>query len=1625
MTRPKVLVTLTIHYKGPRARELLLNKWSKPKEQVQGNILLFDLEALHLLLPCRQNFHCIIPFGCNHARASFQLETENGENIALQSIIRHIQMSKAGKAIMQERNIAQIIYKEGQRTISLQDLSRPLPPLAHLSTDTIRYITSIPGYRGTGVRLNSSPSSSHIGSPCVNAQTILETRTSVTQTRAKSRSASTPSTPTTSMAPAVHPESRESGGMPKSFTPPISSHPSSTKSILPQKPLSYRNPSLPARPSPNISDAISLQRPKNIMPDILTSEPPLMNKHRQDIQEHGGRHALSRPPSTGSKPQISNICTGINSSPNGDPDFRDSWRPSEDIVAFLDSPRPRSTILHESSTTTTAVITSQNTNLITNPATLSSSLQKSSPISTSMFIPKQHKRLSNCAPGTGSGIQMKPSDTTGQGSRSFSTLPNLSPSNPLQQVIANSQNRRDTGTSPSSAPVCGMIVQQPVPILPSQSLPPMGMTTLPFSSLIRTQLFTSIDKSFLSNTSISPFADGRVPEVQSIISKPLVQLQPLPTPNLRRTKGYVEEEVNTRGARNETITKSQLIRPRRSPISPSPSPSTPTQQSSDSFTAPVLLAPSSVPEVSIPSNAQTAGSHPNSSLSLATSAPALSKEGLTTVVAQETPLPASNASTTTSEAGSCFQFRPVIATAPATPPSQLSQSAITTTSKPVSTTTFMPRTHPSVFKLPQKLHNQSSTTSISVDIGTAAGNLKLGSHVVAQDASKGDVGSGSLGSKNYIGIHYIGEGAKPSLISRLTDPGPVDEVEDDAETSPIHSDFKSKTFIGNHPLTTKPSLLTRITLGAGIEETDRDLPIVGAEISPKLNGDLQQGEQDLDSKTKEDSSSSTKDSCNRIQDATEANTGSNSDIPSQETGPISINSAHIVPPPLIQSQSWSTDMSISPMSTPITPNAATKAATGSLIPQSLPCLDSPVSEKVVPKPVDIQTSVGKVASNMPIFSNNGIKKNDGTSNHELIDSLPAPINPGMVLSPTSNLPPQTNTISTAESKQPCSGGDSPHAVNSNPSGVMKSRTPPTEPAAFRAKNMNTSINRSFVSSSSSTSLPPTEPAAHRTKNINAIGNKSGASTPNPSRPSTPSTSSLRQSNLPQKPSARLPPKPDITTVARRASHPSLSRPPSNESNSSDPKGGRPDDMKAGSTVVDNVKQPVKLILPVTSASNTANISPLLPVGSKRKLDDTEISNPSSPSSRSVMPRLDQKNLPASTPITYASSNSKRKLDDTEFVSKEDSVTRIVVPRLERDSNRQASHSNQPATSIQGSPPSSTSSRQDHEDLIASLRAALERESQARTTAEQHLLEEKKQRAKYQELYETEKIYHARVRDDFLAECNLRREAMDLYDLERGEREQVLDLLRACRDERDQLDRKLKGLQNEKSQLVLRMKGVENEKSEMENRLRSVERERDDMDARLKTLQESSRVEAEGKAGELKSMEARLVDALKERDELSEQLESDRIGLKAAEDTRERFRDMIEQLEVQRDEALAQLEAAQSESILVNERQIRIRKEKELKDIAQLERIRRLEAEKRCVREIEERLKLEVMLDDVRREVEGPLVVPAMMEAFELVSRLTGDVLDSLGRGLRDTPSPSDDGHSAGENKATVVDNDEP
>ena len=64
----------------------------------------------------------------------------------------------------------------------------------------------------------------------------------------------------------------------------------------------------------------------------------------------------------------------------------------------------------------------------------------------------------------------------------------------------------------------------------------------------------------------------------------------------------------------------------------------------------------------------------------------------------------------------------------------------------------------------------------------------------------------------------------------------------------------------------------------------------------------------------------------------------------------------------------------------------------------------------------------------------------------------------------------------------------------------------------------------------------------------------------------------------------------------------------------------------------------------------------------------------------------------------------------------------------------------------------------------------------------------------------------------------------------------------------------------------------------------------------------------------------------------------------------------------------------------------------LRERLQQEIGRRKAIEETCETERRQRKQAEEMLADLRRESNAPLVIPALMEAFEQISKLTGDAL---------------------------------
>lgn len=64
----------------------------------------------------------------------------------------------------------------------------------------------------------------------------------------------------------------------------------------------------------------------------------------------------------------------------------------------------------------------------------------------------------------------------------------------------------------------------------------------------------------------------------------------------------------------------------------------------------------------------------------------------------------------------------------------------------------------------------------------------------------------------------------------------------------------------------------------------------------------------------------------------------------------------------------------------------------------------------------------------------------------------------------------------------------------------------------------------------------------------------------------------------------------------------------------------------------------------------------------------------------------------------------------------------------------------------------------------------------------------------------------------------------------------------------------------------------------------------------------------------------------------------------------------------------------------------------LRDRLERETVRRQLVEESCENERRRRKHAEGMLDDARREYSTPLVMPAMMDAFQKIAQLTGDAL---------------------------------
>ena len=66
----------------------------------------------------------------------------------------------------------------------------------------------------------------------------------------------------------------------------------------------------------------------------------------------------------------------------------------------------------------------------------------------------------------------------------------------------------------------------------------------------------------------------------------------------------------------------------------------------------------------------------------------------------------------------------------------------------------------------------------------------------------------------------------------------------------------------------------------------------------------------------------------------------------------------------------------------------------------------------------------------------------------------------------------------------------------------------------------------------------------------------------------------------------------------------------------------------------------------------------------------------------------------------------------------------------------------------------------------------------------------------------------------------------------------------------------------------------------------------------------------------------------------------------------------------------------------------------LRDRLQRETARRQLVEEACENERRRRKLAEDILDDTRRETSAPVMLPAMMDAFEKIAQLTGDALTS-------------------------------
>jgi hypothetical protein len=69
-------------------------------------------------------------------------------------------------------------------------------------------------------------------------------------------------------------------------------------------------------------------------------------------------------------------------------------------------------------------------------------------------------------------------------------------------------------------------------------------------------------------------------------------------------------------------------------------------------------------------------------------------------------------------------------------------------------------------------------------------------------------------------------------------------------------------------------------------------------------------------------------------------------------------------------------------------------------------------------------------------------------------------------------------------------------------------------------------------------------------------------------------------------------------------------------------------------------------------------------------------------------------------------------------------------------------------------------------------------------------------------------------------------------------------------------------------------------------------------------------------------------------------------------------------------------------------------------------VRRQLVEEACENERRRRKHAEDLLDDARRENGAPLVVPAMMDAFERIAQLTGEALMSSPPNQEQSQAPS-------------------